>query len=73
MHWTVTDPESAIISTTGCEPAIQVNGPNTRTTRTCSATSDGGTTTVTTKSLKIDATPGRYGQLLGKSTFVVGS
>jgi hypothetical protein len=57
VHWTVSDPESPIISTSGCEPAIQINGPNTGTTRTCSATSDGGTTTVTTRILKIDATP----------------
>jgi hypothetical protein len=57
VHWSVSDPESPIISTTGCEPAIQINGPNTGTTRTCSATSDGGTTTVTTRLLKIDATP----------------
>jgi hypothetical protein len=57
VHWSVSDPESPIISTSGCEPAIQINGPNTGTTRTCSATSDGGTTTVTTRLLKIDATP----------------
>ena len=57
VHWSVSDPESPIISTTGCEPAIQINGPNLGTTRTCSATSDGGTTTVTTRLLKIDATP----------------
>jgi len=57
VHWSVSDPESPIISTTGCEPAIQINGPNTGTTRTCSATSDGGTSTVTTRMLKIDATP----------------
>jgi large repetitive protein len=57
LHWSVSDPESPIISTSGCEPAIQINGPNTGTTRTCSATSDGGTTTVTTRLLKIDATP----------------
>jgi large repetitive protein len=57
VHWSVSDPESPIISTSGCEPAVQIPGPNTGTTRTCSATSDGGTTTVTTKQLKIDATP----------------
>jgi hypothetical protein len=56
VHWAVSDPESQILSTTGCEPAVQIPGPNTGTTRTCSATSDGGTTTVTTKQLKIDAT-----------------
>jgi hypothetical protein len=57
VRWSVSDPESPITSTSGCEPAIQINGPNTGTTRTCSATSDGGTTTVTTRLLKIDATP----------------
>src|SRR5690349_21348433 len=57
VHWTVSDPDSPILSTTGCEPAIQVPDPSTTTTLTCSATSDGGTTTVTTKVLKVDATP----------------
>src|SRR5512133_707866 len=45
VHWTVTDPESPIISSTGCEPAIRIDGPNNGTTRSCSATSDGGTDT----------------------------
>ena len=57
LHWSVSDPESPIISTTGCDPAIQIPGPNTGTTRTCEATSDGGTTRITTRSLKIDADP----------------
>ena len=57
LHWSVSDPESPIISTTGCDPAIQIPGPNTGTTRTCTATSDGGTTSITTKLLKIDADP----------------
>jgi hypothetical protein len=57
LHWSVSDPESPIISTTGCDPAIQIPGPNTGTTRTCEATSDGGTTRITTKLLKIDADP----------------
>ena len=57
LHWSVSDPESSITRTTGCEPAIAIPGPTTGTTRTCSATSDGGTTTITTRSLKIDATP----------------
>jgi hypothetical protein len=57
VHWTVTDPESPIISSTGCEPAIRIDGPNTGTTRSCSATSDGGTDTKTTRLIKIDATP----------------
>lgn len=57
VHWTVSDPESPVTSTQGCEPAIKINGPNSGTTRTCSATSDGGVTNVTTRLLKIDATP----------------
>jgi hypothetical protein len=57
VRWSVSDPESALISTTGCELALQIAGPNPGTTRTCSATSLGGSTTVTTKSIAIDATP----------------
>ena len=57
VHWTVSDPDSPVLSTTGCEPAIRIDDPNTGTTRTCSATSSGGTTAVTTKQLKVDATP----------------
>lgn len=57
VHWSVSDPDSPILSTTGCEPAYRIDDPNTGTTLTCSATSDGGTTTVTTKLLKVDATP----------------
>src|SRR5438105_4622339 len=56
VHWSVSDPNSAISSTSGCEPAIRIDGPSTGTTRTCTATSDGGTTAVTTKTIKIDAT-----------------
>jgi len=57
VHWLVSDPDSAITSTSGCEPAIRIDDPNPGTTRTCSATSDGGTTAVTTKTIKIDADP----------------
>jgi large repetitive protein len=56
VHWSVSDPNSPISSTSGCEPAIRIDGPSTGTTRTCTATSDGGTTAVTTKTVKIDAT-----------------
>src|SRR5205085_1957552 len=56
VHWSVSDPNSSISSTSGCEPAIRIDGPSTGTTRTCTATSSGGTTAVTTKTVKIDAT-----------------
>jgi len=57
VNWSVSDPDSPITSTSGCEPGDAIAGPNKGTTRTCSATSDGGTTTVTTKNLKVDADP----------------
>jgi large repetitive protein len=57
VHWTVSDPDSSISSTSGCEPAIRIDDPNPGTTRTCSATSAGGTTAVTTKTIKIDSDP----------------
>jgi len=57
LHWTVT-PASDVVSSQGCDPAIQIPGPNTGTTRTCTATNTlGETTTVTTRLLKIDADP----------------
>jgi hypothetical protein len=56
VHWTVSDPESPITSTTGCEPGPAI-GPNTGTTRTCTATSAGGTTAITTKVIKVDGDP----------------
>ncbi len=57
VHWAVSDPDGPILSTTGCEPANRIDDPNTGTTLTCTAASDGGTTSVTTKTLKVDATP----------------
>jgi hypothetical protein len=56
VRWSVTDPESPITSTSGCEtgPAI---GPTTGTTRTCTASSAGGTTSVTTKVIRVDGDP----------------
>jgi hypothetical protein len=53
VHWSVS---GDVTSTTGCEPAVQINDPNTGTTLTCTATGSGGTTTVTTALLKVDAT-----------------
>jgi len=53
VHWSVS---GSITSTTGCEPAIRVNDPNTGTTLTCTASGPGGTTSVTTKLLKVDGT-----------------
>lgn len=55
MRWTVSDPESPVTSTSGCAPSL-VTVDTQGTTFTCSATSEGGTATVT-YILKRDATP----------------
>jgi hypothetical protein len=55
VAWTVTDPESAISETTGCE-AASVTADTTGAPFTCSATSLGGTTTESV-TIKRDATP----------------
>ena len=54
LSWDVSDPESAIISTTGCD-AVTIAADQLPTDYTCSATSTGGTTS-TTVTIKRDAT-----------------
>jgi len=54
LNWTVVDPESVILSTSGCDAAT-ISSDTTAQTFTCSASSDGGTTTVT-KTIKVDKT-----------------
>ena len=54
VTWTVTDPESAITSTTGCD-AVTLIAETAGRTLTCSATSAGGTATETV-TIKIDKT-----------------
>lgn len=54
VNWSVTDPESIILSTTGCN-AVTFTSNTTGTTLTCSAESDGGTTTIS-KPFKVDKT-----------------
>jgi hypothetical protein len=55
VNWSVVDPESIILSTTGCN-AITLANNTTSTQLVCSAESDGGTTTVS-KTFKLDKTP----------------
>jgi hypothetical protein len=54
VNWTIVDPESIVLSTSGCN-AITFTANTTGTQLTCSAESDGGTTTVG-KTFKIDKT-----------------
>jgi hypothetical protein len=56
LHWTISDP-SQVISTSGCELATRIDGPNKGTTRTCTATTSTGSVSVTTNPIKIDADP----------------
>jgi hypothetical protein len=53
LHWLV----SSDATDTNCEQAITLPGPTTGVTKTCWATNADGTTTVTTKAIKIDADP----------------
>lgn len=53
VHWSV---GGSVTSTSGCEPAISIPNPDSGSTLTCTASGPGGTTAVTTKMLKVDAT-----------------
>lgn len=59
VSWTVTDPDSTVTSTTGCDPTT-INADTAGTTLTCSATSAGGTNSQSV-TIKRDATPPTYG------------
>ena len=54
VNWSVTDPESIILSTTGCDTRT-FTANTTGTPLTCTAESDGGTTTIS-KTFKVDKT-----------------
>jgi hypothetical protein len=54
VNWLIEDPESIILETSGCETKTFIED-TAGTTLTCSATSDGGTTTVSI-TFKIDQT-----------------
>ena len=54
LSWSIVDPESIILETNGCDVRT-FTADTVGTTRTCSATSDGGTTTVS-KTIKLDKT-----------------
>jgi hypothetical protein len=56
VTWTVEDPESEIVSTSGCE-AASVTADTAGTTLTCTATSGGGTTTVSTTVMRDTVPP----------------
>jgi len=54
VDWTVTDPESAITSTSGCDDTT-VSSDTAGVQLTCTATSEGGTSSSTTETIKLDS------------------
>jgi hypothetical protein len=56
LRWSVRDPGALFILTMGCDTTV-INGPSPGTARTCTAWSEDGTTSVTTRAIKIDANP----------------
>jgi hypothetical protein len=58
LHWTVSDPASQVISTSGCEAAVAIASPQTGTTRKCTAFGSGTSKwEATTDTIKVDAEP----------------
>jgi hypothetical protein len=57
VGWSVKDPDSPITASTGCEPGIRIYSPAVAATLTCTATSAGGTASVTTAKISVDAEP----------------
>jgi hypothetical protein len=58
LKWVVTDPNSQVIRSSGCENAIQLAGPQAGTTRTCAVTlADNSIVSRQTSTIKIDADP----------------
>jgi hypothetical protein len=58
LHWSISDPSSQVSSTSGCELATRIDGPNKGTTRTCTATLiDNSQISVTTSPIKVDDDP----------------
>jgi len=56
VSWEVSDPESGIASSSGCD-SVTLNGTTSSTTVTCSATNGNGLTARRSVTIKIDATP----------------
>jgi hypothetical protein len=67
LRWTVRESAHVAIFTWGCEKEI-IDGPTAGTTRTCTAWSDIGISSVTTELVKIDADPPRLGAIVVSSS-----
>jgi hypothetical protein len=57
LHWNFSDPGGVVNQTTGCEPAIRIDGPSAGTTETCTAYLTAGGSVQWQKAIKIDADP----------------
>ena len=56
LRWDVNDPDAIVVVTSGCDTE-RISGPEPGTTRTCTAVTDNGITSLTTEPIKIDAQP----------------
>jgi hypothetical protein len=57
LHWNFSDPGGVVNQTTGCEPAIRIDGPSAGTTETCTAYLTAGGSVQWQKTIKVDADP----------------
>jgi len=60
LRWTVHDPQAVVVITSGCRK--EIIKPTSGSTRTCSAASDNGFNSVTTRLIKVDGDPSRTGR-----------
>jgi hypothetical protein len=67
LRWTVRDPGADVIFTSGCDTEI-IKGPTSGSTRTCIAASENGMNSVTTRLIKIDGDPPRFGAVVVQGT-----
>jgi hypothetical protein len=67
LRWKVRDPRADVIVTSGCQKEI-IKGFTSGRSRTCIAASDNGINTVTTRLIKVDGDPPRFGAVLIRGT-----
>ena len=66
LRWTVHDPQAVVVITSGCRK--EIIKPTSGSTRTCSAASDNGFNSVTTRLIKVDGDPPRLGPVVIQGT-----
>ena len=67
LRWTVRDPGADVIFSSGCQKEI-IKGRTSGCTRTCIAASDNGINSRTTRLIKVDGDPPRFGAVIVRGT-----